>query len=351
MSCSSPLLGYRMKKVNFYTGEIENVRYRHKDEGLRFQGDIYRVDNRYHFLRSKDFPTKAAKYDYFNRLKASSGFETSEIPCGRCLECRLEYSRQWANRCMLEAGSCQDSWFLTLTYDEDHLPLNDFYMPTLRHDELSNFMKDLRGFYQYHYNLKDIRFFGCGEYGGKYGRPHYHVIVFNLPVLDLEFAFQKGDYFHFHSPSLSKVWDKGLLDVATVNWDTCAYVARYVIKKAKGENEFAYKDLVIEPEYVRMSRRPGIARSYFDSHKDLIYKFDKLTIPGVGPVRPGHYYDKLFDIEDPCRLDQIKELRKNVAITRIDLIQEQTDLSPLQYAENQHDLLVKKIESLKRDEF
>lgn len=348
MACSSPLLGYRMTKVNTYTGEIESGRFRCDPvthEPLTF------IDKRYNFVSSKQYPDKVQRYDYFNRLKNTPGYECAELPCGRCLECRLEYSRQWANRCMLEAASFPDNWFITLTYDDEHLPLNDFHYPTLVKNELSNFMKSLRAYYKYHYNFDNIRFFGCGEYGGKYGRPHYHSILFNFPVYDLEFLYEKNGHAYFNSPSIDKIWNKGFVVFTDVSWDTCAYVARYVVKKAKGENEFAYKDLAIQPEYCRMSRVPGIAKTYFDSHKDMIYKFDKLTIPGVGPVRPSHYYDKLFDIDNPVRMYELKDLRCKVAQARVDLELSQTDLSPLQYNENKHNLLVKKIESLSRDEF
>ena len=46
-----------------------------------------------------------------------------ELPCGQCEGCRLTYSRRWADRCMLELQSHTDAWFVTLTYDNDHVPV------------------------------------------------------------------------------------------------------------------------------------------------------------------------------------------------------------------------------------
>lgn len=45
-----------------------------------------------------------------------------KIPCGKCVGCRLEYSRQWANRCMLELQYHDSAYFCTFTYDDDHVP-------------------------------------------------------------------------------------------------------------------------------------------------------------------------------------------------------------------------------------
>ena len=99
-------------------------------------------------------------------------FEYVEIPCGHCLECRLEYSRQWANRCILEAQEHDQNCFITLTYDDLNIPVVDDVNPetgevtkfkTLVKRDLQLFMKRLRSKLD-EKNIK-IRFFAAGEYG------------------------------------------------------------------------------------------------------------------------------------------------------------------------------------------
>jgi hypothetical protein len=126
-------------------------------------------------------PTEWETYPPNDRLK---------IPCGRCVGCRLEKSRQWANRCMLELQYHESSFFVTLTYDDDHVPVT-YYSEnddgearsalTLRFRDLQLFLKRLRKEHYY----ERLRFFACGEYGSTTYRPHYHAIIFGLTLDDL----------------------------------------------------------------------------------------------------------------------------------------------------------------------
>lgn len=105
------------------------------------------------------------------------------IPCGQCLECRMQYARTWADRCVLELQSHESSYFLTLTYDNEHVNWTDDYMHmTLRKKDLQDFHKRLRDRLDY-----PIRYYASGEYGDITKRPHYHDIVFGLKLDDLEF--------------------------------------------------------------------------------------------------------------------------------------------------------------------
>lgn len=115
-------------------------------------------------------------------------------------------------------------------------------------------------------------------------------------------------------PELEKIWGKGMIVAAEVNWNTCAYVARYVTKKVGiPTQEKYYNCLGIQPEFFRMSRRPGIGRKYFEAHKEEIYKKDCLTIQkyggGIMKVKPPKYYDKLYDIENHEEMEKIKKNR------------------------------------------
>ena len=90
-----------------------------------------------------------------------------QVPCGKCLECRIQHARAWADRCVVEAKQYDDNYFVTLTYDDAHLPAKNSLVP----DDLQKFMKRLRK----HFPNNKIRFFACGEYGDTSWRPHYHL--------------------------------------------------------------------------------------------------------------------------------------------------------------------------------
>lgn len=248
-------------------------------------------------------------------------YETGEVceqimlPCGKCIGCRLEYSRQWANRCVLESLSYPEDqcWFLTLTIDDDHLKdyvtKNGF--ATCKADDISTFMKALRGRWSDQHGVTaHIRFFGCSEYGDESMRPHYHLLLFGLPLYDLEFYKNNhdGDVL-YKSEELTEIWKKGIVTIGQFNWNTAAYTARYVMKKAGGKNAAFYDALDIEPEKVRMSRRPGIGADFFEHHIDDIYELDEIVLPATKGnshvISPPKYFDKKIKV----RLEAFPDLK------------------------------------------
>ena len=113
-----------------------------------------------------------------------------EIPCGKCIGCRLDYSRDWANRMMLEASYHEQNYFITLTYDDLHVPKSYYPCPetgealpslTLSKRDVQLFLKRLRKL-----TGQQFRYYLCGEYGSTTHRPHYHLIVFGLVLDDLQ---------------------------------------------------------------------------------------------------------------------------------------------------------------------
>ena len=183
-----------------------------------------------------------------NNRKTILGPET-KIPCGRCIGCRLEYSRQWAVRCVHESKMHSNNCFITLTYDDVHLPDDR----SLHVEHFQRFMKRLRkkcGF---------VRFFHCGEYGENLGRPHYHAILFGLDFGDKRLFSRRDDINLYTSYDLSKLWTFGFSTVGDCNFDTAAYCARYTLKKFRGSPEAREAHYGgRRPEYCTMSRRPGI---------------------------------------------------------------------------------------------
>lgn len=192
-------------------------------------------------------------------------YRDSLIPCRQCFGCRMEYSRQWANRMLLELG-CHDPdrcYFITLTYSEDLLPRNGLDFLTLRPDHMTDFLKRLRD-HQSRLSSAKFRFYYSGEYGDENHHPHFHMIVYDLDLPDLKFLkyTARGDVL-FTSNYLDSIWSFGYCFVAKVAWEDCAYTAGYVQKKLKGFAAEKYEKFDIQPEFARMSRRPGIGNQAF----------------------------------------------------------------------------------------
>ena len=295
--------------------------------------------------------------------------EPIKIPCGKCVGCRLDYSRTWADRCVLEGKSFEHNWFVTLTYDDDFLETKkrSLITPkgtlTLYPKDLQDFLKRLRVEWFRRHNHEGIRFYACGEYGSQTFRPHYHILLYNLPLYDLKpfFINKQGDQIYL-SDELSEIWGLGHVSVGEFNWQTAAYTARYVMKKQKGKGAAEYyENAGIIPEFVRMSRRPGIAREYYEQHKDDIYcdlspeNAEHITLcqssiilPNGREVSAPKYFDRLFEGEDPVFMAFLKEQRRKLAELRMEKILEQSDLDERGYFAAKEEYQKNRIKALTR---
>lgn len=247
------------------------------------------------------FKLKASNYD--EACKVYGKDNVMFLPCGTCLECRAERARQWSIRCCLESLNYKDICFITLTYNNEHLPKNG----SLCKRDFQNFMKRLRFKYG-----DGIRFFACGEYGmnplkSSKPRPHYHAIIYNyFPKDAVKFCNGPHGGSIYKSKELSEIWNKGFTEVGDFSINSAGYVARYCTKKYG--KQLDYKRLKLTPEFVLMSRKPGLAESYFNSNKDFIYKYDRLFTK-FGVFHNLKYFDKKMEQLNPELLDQIKKLR------------------------------------------
>lgn len=224
------------------------------------------------------------------------------LPCGQCIGCRLERSRQWAVRCMHEASQHNDNSFLTLTYSNDNLPKDG----SLHLEHYQNFMKRLRK----ENAPKKIRFYHCGEYGERNSRPHYHSLLFNHDWPDKKLFSTRGENKIYTSDRLSRLWPHGFAVTGEVTFESAAYVARYILKKVTGEKAFEHYGTV-HPEYTTMSRRPGIGKTWFDKYKSDVYPHDRVPVRGID-TRPPRFYDYQLEKIDPAQLALLKiERQKN----------------------------------------
>jgi hypothetical protein len=241
------------------------------------------------------------------------------LPCGGCDGCLLERSRQWAVRCMHEASQWEKNCFITLTYEETP-PWN-----SLRHTDFQKFMKRLRKRFQGHKEYVDpktgnvsnpIRFYMAGEYGSQRGRPHYHACIFNFQFEDIKFLKRTHSGSNlYRSAQLESLWPYGFSSVGDVTFESAAYVARYVMKKAKQDDDYLlqvdpYTGECVErhPEYNRMSLKPGIGANFLDKYTKDVFPNDYVIVNGHKAKPPRYYFKRLKQME-PDLYEQVEQSR------------------------------------------
>lgn len=212
------------------------------------------------------------------------------VPCGKCVGCRMDNARDWSARCVHEASMFRDNCVITLTYDGGSLPEHG----SLVVSDFQKFMKRLRK----RFPGVGIRFFHCGEYGEKLGRPHYHAILFNFDFPDKVFyALSKSGSRLYRSKILEELWTKGFSNVGDFNAESAAYIARYVTKKEGGKSKDLHYGLKV-PEYVTMSRRPGIGFNWLMRFGSTdVYPNDYIVLNGGLKCKPSRFYDEKFFLD------------------------------------------------------
>lgn len=241
-----------------------------------------------------------------------------QIPCGGCIGCRIDRSQQWATRLMHEAKYHEKKCFLTLTYDDLNVPAHGSLDPTAH----QLFFKRLRK----HLNppalakaegYKKIKYFLCGEYGDTTDRPHYHAILYGIDFADRRphSKNDRGDQL-WKSETLDRLWGQGHCLIGDVTHESCAYVARYIMKKVTGDRaEEHYSRILptgeliqLEPEFIRMSLKPAIGKTHYEKYKDDFYPSDTAVVKGKKVPVPK-YYDRLLERENPALLEEMKNAR------------------------------------------
>lgn len=275
--------------------------------------------------------------------------EGVRLPCGRCIGCRLDKSREWATRLQCEALDYPEdaNWFVTLTYaqpdDGKDLPsygriasVNADGALTLNRQHPTDWLKRFREHHarKVSYNYEPptyfdkrlgkerplgIRYFLAGEYGDRTMRPHYHAIMMNCPLNDIRFiGNNKLGMPLYTSDLMTETWGFGHVTIGRMTWQTAAYVARYTLKKASGDTDALYEKLGLEPEYTVMSRMPGIGCEYLMKHSQEIYTDDEIILPALSKdkpnvQRPPKYFDRVFQEIDPKTVAKVKSRRAEVA--------------------------------------
>lgn len=214
------------------------------------------------------------------------------VRCNKCVECLRENSFEWAMRICHEASSYEHNSFITLTFSPEYLPSDK----SVHRVDIQLFMKRLRKAVQ---PLK-IRFFACGEYGSKFGRPHYHLIIFGYDFPDRKFFQTKDGSDLFRSELLERVWPFGFSTIGDLDFHSALYCAKYMNKV----QFLSGKKLPVAIPFVQMSTRPGIGYNELgnvDLLHDRVYYADK-------SFRIPRYYLKKLE-ESGCDLTELKERR------------------------------------------
>lgn len=243
------------------------------------------------------------------------------VPCGRCNGCRLEYSRQWAVRCVHESQLHAENCYITLTYNNDHLPRD--YSINVRDYQL--FLKRLRK------RIGHFRFFLCGEYGDVDRRPHYHALLFGKDFSDRVFhGYNKNGDPLFISKILENEWGNGFCTVGDATFESAAYVARYAMKKVNGERAATHYQWVHPltgeivqqmPEFLRMSRggrtgQGGIGSGWLAKFRRDVYPDDFIILPNGHKCKPPRWYDAVLERDDPKLHREMVRRRKLAAKSR-----------------------------------
>lgn len=301
-------------------------------------------------------PTKFKGYEHYSDLnrkwkEEGSTWRAYKVPCGDCAGCQEQYSKTWAQRCMLEQSLWDQNWMITLTYDDENLPKGKIKDPNtgkeydtqegghLEPRDLQLFNKRLRKYWKKENKHEGIRFYAAGEYGNTTNRAHMHVIYFNLPIPEKEMKIHKIEEGHiiYTSPLIEEIWGKGFISIVEVNWDTCAYVARYCMKKLKYK---PWRRTIYEsgrtPEFVRMSNRPGIGAGAF---KEEFYNFDEIIYQGHNGITqtstPSRYFDKIYEQINPENMEKIRNSRIERAEENLRAKMSQTSLTEAEQLRNE----------------
>jgi len=309
----------------------------------------------YHPLSAYQHATEGGSLLFTLPKNSSQPYVPLEVPCGRCIGCRLAKSREWSVRCMHEASLHWDNCWLTLTLNDEYKNTrpNPYSLEKGPKSEITRFIKRYRKKFG-----NGIRFLYCGEYGEacffcnkseKFcysegcknfhpwrGRPHYHVCIFNHDFKDKIHFKNINGLPHYTSETLDALWtdpktklNMGHATISDLTPDSAAYTARYSLKKITGDlakhddpvtqikhyqRINPYGEIIdLLPEYINMSRAPGIGKRWLDLYPKEVLDNDSVLFKTLR-IKPPRYYDDKLSLIDPDTVEENKNIRIDKAI-------------------------------------
>lgn len=271
------------------------------------------------------------------KVSARSAEPHMQVPCGRCMACKQRHARQWSFRLYHQNKVSKSGYFVTLTYENEHLPVTqDNVFPELCKHDLSGFMKKLRRQSEYHTpHMGEMKYYAVGEYGGQTGRPHYHAIIFNLDTKIKD--------------KIKDIWKKGNVHIDTINMDTISYVTGYVMKRDVDKS----KDLNRQIEFSLMSK--GLGLSYFNNNKK--YHVENETyiakFQGTDLALPTYYKKKMFSETQRDKISgELKIKLEEDHLQKLEKLTKKGIQNPEAYIKNQQYGKIRSIQKrLKKDKF
>lgn len=231
------------------------------------------------------------------------------VPCGQCIGCRVARSRMWALRCVHESKLWDRNCFVTLTYDDKHLPP----FASLRYSDVQLFHKKLRK------AVGPFRFFLAGEYGEVLGRPHYHACYFGFFPPDAKRlrSLSSERFPGYSSDLMVRLWGHGHVHIGEMTYASAAYCSGYIFKKVGGlQGADKYKRVdsdgvwqPIDPEFARMSLKPGIGADWYRRYVEDFHGRDYCVHDGKQFPVPK-YYDRLLERCNETRISELREDRE-----------------------------------------
>ena len=237
--------------------------------------------------------------------------------CGQCKGCRYRRRMEWALRLKHEAMFHDSSVFVTLTYDDDHLPADG----SLVKAHVQGFLQKLRDTQR----GEPIRYYAIGEYGGELKRPHYHLIIFGASLRDrvhhytdypksqfnerFRQLFGEAGIKHFRSPTLEKCWEYGYSEFGESSSATMHYVTKHHVDKVTGEKALEHYE-GREPEFSLMSKRPGIGTTWIERYWREVYPHGFIVGKGGEKFAPPKFYDRWLEHSLPDLYRSVKHERE-----------------------------------------
>lgn len=235
----------------------------------------------------------------------SKEFSTFQLPCSKCLACRLDYARQWAVRCVHESQMHPKNSFITLTYNDENLGDNK-----LDYVDFQKFMKKLRKL-----TNEPIGMFVTGEYGEKSKRKHWHAILFGWEPPDLKHKFTtpRGDK-NYSSETLDKLWGLGDTIIGSVTVESAGYCARYAAKKLSHGKDSEHNLHPIS----KKSSKNAIGKKWLEQNWPDIFLHGKCILMDGQQAPVPRYYEKWFKENHP------EGWKHYVTQTKLKIIEEAT---------------------------
>lgn len=248
--------------------------------------------------------------------KYNKQFATFQLPCGKCISCRLLQAREKSIRCVHEASLHTKNTFLTLTYSDEKLESQKLIYP-----HIQKFIRDIR----YRYPEQPIPCVTTGEYGTKNKRPHWHLLLFNFAPHDMV-PYKKnkqGDQL-YTSPSIDEIWSynnskEHPSQIGPINLATAGYVCRYQLKKQEHkETQSEYSPIV------RYSSKYAIGKKWLEKNWQQTFDLGFITIQGGEKQKIPRYYEKWLKKNQP------QAYEKYIITIRNDIINNSSEINKIE---------------------